>query len=63
MFNASSPVAQLLRPSPKLQAIDQVHPMNSIPLTFGIPIPSYEINTTNFMNHHVPYSDPYLGNL
>jgi hypothetical protein len=62
MFSPSSPVAQLPRPSPKLQAIDQIR-QSSIPLTFGIPIPSYNVNATNFMNHHVPYSNPYLMNL
>ncbi|CAF3463422.1 unnamed protein product [Rotaria sp. Silwood1] len=62
MFNSSSPVAQLPRPSPKLLAIDQVR-QSSIPLTFGIPIPSYNVNATNFMNHKVPYADPYLRNL
>ncbi|CAF3514014.1 unnamed protein product, partial [Rotaria sp. Silwood2] len=62
MFNSSSPVAQLPRPSPKLNAIDQVR-QSSIKLTFGIPIPSYNVNATNFMNHRVPYSDPYLRNL
>jgi hypothetical protein len=65
MFNtSSSPVALLPRPSPKLQAIDQIRLMNSIPLTFGIPIPSYNVNATNFMNHQVPYAYPdlrYLG--
>jgi hypothetical protein len=62
MFSSSSPVAQLPRPSPKLQAIDQVR-QSSIQLTFGIPIPSYNVNATNFMNHQVPYSNPYLENL
>ncbi|CAF1208026.1 unnamed protein product [Didymodactylos carnosus] len=39
-------------------------PLNcSIPLTFGIPIPSYNVNSTNFMNHRVPYTDPWLRNL
>jgi hypothetical protein len=62
MFSSSSPVAELPRPSPKLQAIDQIH-QSSIQLTFGIPIPSYGVNATNFMNHHVPYTNPYLTNL
>jgi hypothetical protein len=63
MFSSSSPVAQLPRPSPKLKAIDQVR-FSTIPLTFGIAIPSYGVNATNFMNHQVPYSYPdlrYLG--
>ncbi|CAF1117575.1 unnamed protein product [Rotaria sp. Silwood1] len=59
MFNSSSRVAQLPRPSPKLKAIDQVH-QSSIQTTFGIPIPSYNVNATNFMNHREPYTDPYL---
>ncbi len=62
MFNATSPVAQLPRPSPKLKAIDLVR-SSSIPLTFGIAIPSSNINATNFMNHSVPYPDPDLRNL
>jgi hypothetical protein len=62
MFNATSPVAQLPRPAPKLKAIDQVR-QSSIQLDFGIPIPSYNINATNFMNHQIPYPDPYLMNL
>ncbi|CAF1231406.1 unnamed protein product [Didymodactylos carnosus] len=63
MFNSSSPVALLPRPSPKLAAIDQIRLTSSIPLTFGIPIPSYNVNSTNFMNHRVPYTDPWLRNL
>jgi hypothetical protein len=63
MFNATSPVAQLPRPAPKLKAIDQIH-QSSIELNFGIPIPSYNFNATNFMNHQVPYPHPdisYIG--
>jgi hypothetical protein len=59
MFNSTSPVAQLPRPSPKLKAIDQVR-QSSVKLNFGIPIPLSNINATNFMNHHVPYPDPDL---
>jgi hypothetical protein len=62
MFNATSPVAQLPRPSPKLKAIDLVR-SRSIQLSFGITIPSYNVNATNFMNHSVPYPDPDLRNL
>jgi hypothetical protein len=60
--NATSPVAQLPRPSPKLKALDEVR-QSSIKLSFGIPIPSYNFNVTNFMNHTVPYLDPDLRNL
>ncbi|CAF4751996.1 unnamed protein product, partial [Rotaria sp. Silwood1] len=59
MFNSSSPVAQLPQPSPKLKAIDQIR-QSSIQMTFGIPMPSYDVNATNFMNYHEPYTDPYL---
>ncbi|CAF5131444.1 unnamed protein product, partial [Rotaria sp. Silwood1] len=59
MFNSSSPVAQLPRPSLKLKAIDQIR-QSSIQMTFGIPMPSYDVNATNFMNHCEPYTDPYL---
>ena len=62
MFNSTSPVAQLPRPSPKLKAIDQIR-QSSIKMTFGIPIPSYNVNATNFMNHPVPYRYPDLRNL
>jgi hypothetical protein len=62
MFNATSPVAQLPRPSPKLKAIDLVR-QSSIEFNFGIPIPSYNFNATNFMNHQVPYPEPDLRNL
>jgi hypothetical protein len=62
MFNATSPVAQLPRPSPKLKAIDIIR-TSTIPLTFGITIPSYNVNAINFMNHSIPYSDPDLRNL
>jgi hypothetical protein len=59
MFNSSSAVAQLPRPPPKLKAIDQVR-QNSIEMNFGIPIPSYNVNATNFANHRVPYPFPDL---
>jgi hypothetical protein len=62
MFNSTSPVAQLPRPSPKLKAIDQIL-QSSIELTFGISIPSYNFNATNYMNHSVPYPFPDLRNL
>jgi hypothetical protein len=57
MFNASSPVAQLPRPSPKLKAIDQVR-QSAIEMNFGISIPSLNINATNFMHHYEPYPTP-----
>lgn len=62
MFNSTSPVAQLPRPSPKLKAIDLIR-ASSIELNFGIMIPSLDVNATNFMNHSVPYPDPDLRNL
>jgi hypothetical protein len=62
MFNATSPVAQLPRPSPKLKAMDQVR-QSSIKLSFGIPIPSSNVNATNFVGHQVPYPNPDLRNL
>jgi hypothetical protein len=62
MFNSTSPVAQLPRPSPKLKAIDQFR-QSSIQFKFGIPIPSYDFNATNFMNHRVPYPYPDLRHL
>ena len=62
MFNSTSAVAQLPRPSSKLKAIDLVR-ASSIELDFGIRIPSLNINATNFMNHSVPYPDPDLRNL
>ena len=62
MFNSSSTVAQLPRPSPKLKAIDDVR-QSSVQLNFGIPIPSLNVNATNFMQHNVPYPNPDLRNL
>jgi hypothetical protein len=62
MFNSTSPVARLPRPSPKLKAIDIIRE-SSIELTFGIPLPSYNVNATNFMNHPAPYPYPDLRNL
>jgi hypothetical protein len=62
MFNSTSPVAQLPRPSRKLKAIDIIR-QSSIELTFGIPLPSYNFNATNFMNHSVPFPFPDLRNL
>ena len=62
MFNATSPVAQLPRPAPKLKAIDLVR-QSSIEFNFGISIPTYNFNATNFMHHPVPYPDSDLRNL
>ncbi len=62
MFNATSPVAQLPRPSPKLKAQDQVR-QSSIELNFGIPIPSKNFNATNFMNHQIPYPWPDISHI
>ena len=59
MFNSTSPVAQLPRPSPKLKAVDQVRP-STIEMNFGIPVPALNINATNFAEHREPYPDPYL---
>ena len=59
MFNASSPVAQLPRPAPKLKAVDQVR-QSSVEMNFGVPIPASNINATNFVEHRVPYPDPDL---
>lgn len=62
MFNSTSPVAQLPRPSPKLKAMDEIH-QSTVQFNFGIPIPSLNFNATNFMGHQVPYPDPDLRNL
>jgi len=62
MFNSTSRVAQLPRPSPKLKAMDEVR-QSSILLKFGIPIPSSDVNATNFVAHQVPYPHPDLRNL
>jgi hypothetical protein len=59
MFNSTSPVAHLPRPSPKLKAIDQVR-QSSIAFDFGIPVPSANINATNYMHHFVPIATPDL---
>jgi hypothetical protein len=59
MFNTTSPVAQLPRPSPKLKAVDQVR-QSSVEMNFGIPIPASNINATNFVEHREPYPDPYV---
>jgi hypothetical protein len=61
MFNSSSPLAQLPRPSVKLKAIDFIR-SSSIQLNFGIVIPSYNVDATNFLNHSVPYPDSDLQN-
>lgn len=60
MFNSSSPVAQLPRPSPKLKAVDQIR-QSTIQLNFGISVPATNVNATNFMNHQEPYPYPYIG--
>ena len=60
MFNVTLSVAQLPRPSPKLKAIDQVRQQNSIEMNFGIPVPSTNINATDYMEHLVQYPQPYL---
>jgi hypothetical protein len=57
MFNATSPVARLPRPSPKLKAIDQVRQQSSIEMNFGIAVPSLNISAINYMRHYIP--DPY----
>jgi hypothetical protein len=62
MFNATSPVAQLPRPAPKLKAIDQIR-QSSIELNFGIPIPSKNYNATNYMGHQVPYPWPDISHV
>ena len=62
MFNSTSVVAQLPRPPPKLKAIDEVR-QSSIQFNFGIPVPSYNVNATNFMHHNNPYPDPDLRNI
>jgi hypothetical protein len=62
MFNSTSPVAQLPRPAPKLKAIDQVR-QSSIEFNFGIPVPSSNINATNFIGHRVPYPEPDVRNI
>ena len=60
MFNSTSPVAQLPRPSPKLKAIDEVR-QHSVQFNFGIPIPASNISATNFVEHQVPYPYPYVS--
>ena len=60
MFNATSPVARLPRPAPKLKALDEIRQMSSIEVTFGIPIPSSNFNATNYADHREPFPDPYL---
>ncbi len=60
MFNATSPVARLPRPAPKLKALDEIHQLASIELNFGIPVPSSGVNATNYVEHREPFTDPYL---
>jgi hypothetical protein len=62
MFNSTSPVARLPRPSPKLKAQDQVR-QSTIELNFGIPIPTKNFNATNFMDHQVPYPWPDISHI
>jgi hypothetical protein len=62
MFNSTSPVAQLPRPSPKLKTQDQVR-QSTIELNFGIPIPTKNFNATNFMDHQVPYPWPDISHI
>ena len=62
LFNATSRVAQLPRPAPKMIALDQIR-QSSIELNFGISIPTENFNATNFMAHPIPYPDPDLRNL
>jgi hypothetical protein len=59
MFNSTSPVARLPRPSPKLKAIDQVR-LSLIEFNFRIPIPSFNVNATHYMRHYVPDPNPDL---
>lgn len=59
MFNATSPVPQLPRPSPKLKAVDQVR-QSSVEMNFGIAVPASNINATNFVEHRELYPDPYI---
>ena len=59
MFNKSSPVALLPRPSPKLKAIDLIR-QSEIELNFGFEIPATRINATNSMHHFQPYPTPDL---
>jgi hypothetical protein len=61
MFNATSAVAQLSRPSPKLKAIDQVRE-STIEMNFGISIPALNISAGNFMHHGYPIP-PYVSYL
>ncbi len=62
MFNSTSPVAQLPRPSRKLKAIDIIR-QSSIGLTFEISLPSYNFNATNYINHSLIFPFPDLRNL
>ena len=65
MFNKTSPVAKLPRPSPKLKAVDIIcdTPDSSITLTFGISLPANNFNATNYMNHPNYLPHPDLRNL
>lgn len=62
MFDSTSPVVQLPRPSPKLKGVDEVR-QSSIEMNFGFSVPSLNNNATNFMGHQQPYPDPDLRNL
>ena len=62
MYNSTSTVAQLPRPSPRLKAIDEFR-RSSVQMNFGIRIPIFNFNATNYMHHNDPYPDPDLRNL
>ena len=65
MFKPTSPVAKLPRPPPKLKAMDIIRetPDNETTLTFGIPLPAYDFNATNYMTHPASLPHPDLRNL
>ena len=65
MFGPTSPVAKLPRPAPKLKAMDIIcdTPASEINLTFGIPLPAYNFNATNYMGHPTTLHYPDLRNL
>jgi hypothetical protein len=65
MFKPTSPVAKLPRPPPKLKAMDIIceTPDNETTLKFGIPLPAYNFNATNYMNHPATLPHPDLRNL
>jgi len=61
MFNKTSPIAQLPRPSPKLKAMDQVR-QSSITMNFGMPIPALNLSAGYYMSHGYP-PPPYISYL